>query len=281
MDATRQRASRGPTRIGGHTARKRFGQHFLTDTGVIAEIVAAVDPRPGQPLVEIGPGLGALTWPVLDRAGRLTVVELDRDLAARWRSREPERVRVIESDALAFDVASLGSGLRIFGNLPYNISSPLLFHLMDAAAHVQDQHFMLQKEVVARMVAAPACADYGRMSVMLQWRYRMWNILNVGPDSFSPPPRVDSAVVRMLPRPEQALLGLDPARLKALTAAAFAQRRKLLRHALEPWLQAQGYGGAFDLQRRAEEVSVQDYVSLALELPAISRQESRQEPPAT
>jgi len=281
MDATRQRASRGPTRIGGHTARKRFGQHFLTDTGVIAEIVAAVDPRPGQPLVEIGPGLGALTWPVLDRAGRLTVVELDRDLAARWRSREPERVRVIESDALAFDVASLGSGLRIFGNLPYNISSPLLFHLMDAATHVQDQHFMLQKEVVARMVAAPACADYGRMSVMLQWRYRMRNILNVGPDSFSPPPRVDSAVVRMLPRPEQALLGLDPARLKALTAAAFAQRRKLLRHALEPWLQAQGYGGAFDLQRRAEEVSVQDYVSLALELPAISRQESRQEPPAT
>ena len=272
MDATRQRApARGPTRIGGHTARKRFGQHFLTDIGVIAEIVAAIDPRPGQPLVEIGPGLGALTWPVLDRVGQLTVVELDRDLAARWRSREPERVRVIESDALAFDVASLGSGLRIFGNLPYNISSPLLFHLMDAAAQVQDQHFMLQKEVVARMVAAPACADYGRMSVMLQWRYRMWNILDVGPDSFSPPPRVDSAVVRMLPRPEQALLGLDPARLKALTAAAFAQRRKLLRHALEPWLQAQGYRGAFDLQRRAEEVSVQDYVSLALELPATSR----------
>lgn len=268
MDGTRRRTASGGSavRVGGHTARKRFGQHFLTDASAIAEIVAAIDPRHGQPLVEIGPGLGALTWPVLDRAGKLIVVELDRDLAARWRTREPERVRVIESDALALDFAGLGRELRIFGNLPYNISSPLLFHLMDAAGHVLDQHFMLQKEVVARMVAAPACADYGRMSVMLQWRYRMWELMDVGPASFSPPPRVMSAVVRMQPRTQDALRNLDPARLKALTAVAFSQRRKLLRHALEPWLQAQDYVGTFDMQRRAEEVSVDDYVGLALEL---------------
>jgi len=268
MDTKSRRATSPgrPTRVSGHTARKRFGQHFLTDPGVIADVVVAIDPRPDQPLVEIGPGLGALTWPVLDRAGRLTVVELDRDLAARWREREPDRVHVIESDALAFDFTALGTSLRIFGNLPYNISSPLLFHLMEAAENVLDQHFMLQKEVVARMVAPPACADYGRMSVMLQWRYRMWEMLDVGPTSFSPPPRVDSAVVRMQPRATDALLGLDPVRLKGLTAVAFSQRRKLLRHALEPWLQTQDYAGAFDLQRRAEEVSVDDYVHLALEL---------------
>ena len=153
----------GPTRIAGHTARKRFGQHFLTDAGVISEIVSIIDPRAGQALVEIGPGLGALTWPVLDRTRQLTVVELDRDLAARWRQREPERVRVIESDALALDFATLGDDLRLFGNLPYNISSPLLFHLMGVASQVRDQHFMLQKEVVARMVAPPACGDYGRL----------------------------------------------------------------------------------------------------------------------
>ena len=232
----------GPTRIAGHTARKRFGQHFLTDAGVIAEIVGLIDPRAGETLVEIGPGLGALTWPVLDRTRQLTVVELDRDLAARWRTREPERVRVIESDALALDFAGLGSGLRIFGNLPYNISSPLLFHLMQAASAVQDQHFMLQ------------------------WRYAMWDVLSVGPQAFSPPPRVDSAVVRMRPRAPAELSGLDPSVLQALTAAAFSQRRKLLRHALEPWLASRGYAGDFDVNRRAEEVSVSEYVRLAVAL---------------
>ncbi len=231
--------------------------------------MAALDPRPGQQLVEIGPGLGALTWPVLDRAQRLTVVELDRDLAARWRAREPQRVRVIESDALALDFTTLGAGLRVFGNLPYNISSPLLFHLLSAAELILDQHFMLQQEVVARMVAQPACADYGRMSVMLQWRYRMWDILHVGPQAFSPPPRVHSAVVRMRPRAGGELRGLAPVLLQEVTAAAFAQRRKLLRHSLEPWLAARGYGGRFDMQRRAEEVSVDEYVQLALDLAAI------------
>jgi 16S rRNA (adenine1518-N6/adenine1519-N6)-dimethyltransferase len=257
---------RAPTRVGGHLARKRFGQHFLTDAAVIAAIVAALDPRPGQNLVEIGPGLGAITWPVLDRAQALTVVELDRDLAARWRAREPERVRVIESDALALDFASLGPHLRVFGNLPYNISSPLLFHLLDAAEQVIDQHFMLQKEVISRMVAEPGCAAYGRLSVVLQWRYRMFDILDVPPQAFNPPPRVDSAVVRMQPRGVDELLGLGVDAIGALTAAAFAQRRKLLRHALEPWLAARGYAGSFDLQRRAEEVGVDEYLRLAQEL---------------
>ncbi len=255
-----------PTRLAGHTARRRFGQHFLTDQAVIAQIVDALDPRAGQPLVEIGPGLGALTLPVLARAGALTVVEIDRDLAARWRAREARGLQVIESDALALDFVMLGTGLRLFGNLPYNISSPLLFHLFDSAHAVQDQHFMLQKEVVDRMLAEPATAAYGRLTVMLQWRYAMWPVLDVPPAAFTPPPRVDSAVVRMHPRPRAQLLGLRAGTLQALAAAAFSQRRKLLRHSLGPWLAGQGFGGEFDLQRRAEEVSVDEYVQLALRL---------------
>ncbi len=253
-------------RLDGHTARKRFGQHFLTDASVIDGIVEAIDPRPGQKLVEIGPGLGALTLPVLARAKELTVVELDRDLAQRWRARAESGLRVIESDALALDFRSLGEDLRVFGNLPYNISSPLLFHLFDCAAQVVDQHFMLQKEVVDRMVASPRSAAYGRLSVMLQWRYRMWPVLDVPPEAFTPPPRVESAVVRMQPRAPAELRGLHAATLQRLTAAAFSQRRKLLRHGLGPWLQEQGYEGDFDLQRRAEEVSAEEYIELALVL---------------
>ena len=257
---------RAPSRLDGHTARKRFGQHFLTDASVIDDIVGAIDPRPGQNLVEIGPGLGALTLPVLARAKALTVVELDRDLAERWRGRGEPGLRVIESDALALDFGSLGEGLRIFGNLPYNISSPLLFHLFDCGSNVVDQHFMLQKEVVDRMVASPRNAAYGRLSVMLQWRYRMWPVLEVPPQAFTPPPRVDSAVVRMQPRAQAELRGLHAGTLQRLSAAAFSQRRKLLRHGLGPWLEQQGYEGSFDLQRRAEEVSVDEYVELALQL---------------
>ena len=257
---------RAPTRIAGHTLRKRFGQHFLRDAAVIDALVAAIDPRPGQRLLEIGPGLGALSLPVLARAGQLTVVELDRDLAARWRDRAG--VTVIEADALRLDFSALGAGLRIIGNLPYNISTPLLFHLVDAAQLVIDQHFMLQKEVVDRMTAAPACAAYGRLSVLLQWRYAMDALFDVPPQAFSPPPRVDSAVVRMRPRATDALRGVDATLLQQVTAAAFAHRRKLLRHALGPLLQARGYAGGFDLQRRAEEVSVDEYAALALELAA-------------
>jgi len=248
----------------GHIPRKRFGQHFLADVSVIDAIVREIAPRPGDAMVEIGPGLGALTQPLVERLGRLTVIELDRDLAARLRRNA--QLEVIESDVLRVDFAALAAQhaatpLRVVGNLPYNISTPILFHLLDAAAAIADQHFMLQKEVIDRMVATPATADYGRLSVMLQWRYAMENVLFVPPDSFDPPPRVDSAVVRMVPRAEPA--ALDPKRLSEIVQVAFSQRRKLLRHTLGPWLQAQGIGEGFDLRRRAEEVPVVEYVALA------------------
>ena len=181
-----------------HIARKRFGQHFLTDSAIIHRIVGVIDPRPGDALVEIGPGLGAMTDPLVASTGRLTVIELDRDLAARLR-RRPE-LEVVEADVLTVDFAALaqqaGRPLRVVGNLPYNISTPILFHLLGAVDHVADQHFMLQKEVVQRMAAGPGGKDYGRLSVMLQWRYDIESVLDVPPDAFEPPPRVDSAVAR-------------------------------------------------------------------------------------
>ena len=258
-----------------HTARKRFGQHFLTDGGVIDAIVRAIAPKPGESLVEIGPGLGALTQPVLERCGALTVIELDRDLAKRWRERQG--VTVIEADALTVDFAALADAasaaaasagaagtsakLRVIGNLPYNISTPILFHLLAVAHRVQDQHFMLQKEVVDRMAARPGNTDFGRLTVMLQWRYSIESLFDVAPTAFDPPPRVQSAIVRMRPLANPPLL--DEARLAALVMLAFSQRRKLLRHTLGRWLDAQGFGGQFDVQRRAEEVSVAEYVALA------------------
>jgi len=255
-------------RSGQHTARKRFGQHFLVDDGLIHQIVRAIDPRPGQALVEIGPGLGALTQPVLERSGALTVIELDRDLAKRWRARQG--VTVIESDVLNVDFGALaqaaGQPLRVIGNLPYNISTPILFHLLPCADRVVDQHFMLQKEVVDRMAAAPGCKDFGRLSVMLQWRFDIESIIDVPPESFDPPPRVDSAVVRMTPLAEPP--AVDAARLGTLVTVAFSQRRKLLRHTLGRWLDEQHFAGSFDLQRRAEEVPVAEYVALAQAVPA-------------
>jgi 16S rRNA (adenine1518-N6/adenine1519-N6)-dimethyltransferase len=244
-----------------HQARKRFGQHFLADDTIIEGIVRVIDPHPGQALVEIGPGLGALTQPLLERCGALTVIELDRDLAVRLR-RQSE-LTVIEADVLKVDFLELAAGrkLRVVGNLPYNISTPILFHLLAASHCVQDQHFMLQKEVVDRMAAAPGSKDYGRLSVMLQWRYRIESVLGVPPESFDPPPRVDSAVVRMVPLPLDT--GVDPARLGALVTSAFSQRRKLLRHTLGRWITEQGLVTDFDLQRRAEEVPVAEYLALA------------------
>jgi len=251
-----------------HIPRKRFGQHFLVDTVLIEAIVRTIDPRPGQALVEIGPGLGALTQPLLERCGALTVVELDRDLAARWRRRE--RVTVVEADVLTVDFRALaeaaGAPLRVVGNLPYNISTPILFHLLEVADRVRDQHFMLQKEVVDRMAAGPGGKDYGRLSVMLQWRYEIESLLDVPPEAFDPPPRVDSAVVRMVPRAVPAVVHRPC--LEALVAAAFSQRRKLLRHGLGRWLaeqgpQAQAAAEGFDMQRRAEEVPVAEFVALA------------------
>ena len=252
-----------------HQARKRFGQHFLTDQGVIADIVDAIDPQPGQHMVEIGPGLAAMTQPLVERLGHLQVIELDRDLAARLR--QHKHLTVHEADVLKVDVTALAAGLgtqslRVVGNLPYNISTPILFHLLDHVAVIQDQHFMLQKEVVERMVAAPSSAAYGRLSVMLQWRYAMAMVLEVGPLAFEPPPRVDSAVVRMVPHPQPEQLPL--ALLSELVQVAFSQRRKLLRHTLGKWLQERGMGSDFDVQRRAEEVAVADYVRLAQQVSA-------------
>jgi 16S rRNA (adenine1518-N6/adenine1519-N6)-dimethyltransferase len=248
---------------GGHIARKRFGQHFLSDLGVIDEIVRAISPKPGQALVEIGPGLGALTNPVVERCEQLTVIELDRDLAARLRKR-PE-LNVIESDVLKVDFSQVprapGQKLRVIGNLPYNISSPILFHLLPWADQVEDQHFMLQKEVVDRMVASPGNKDFGRLSVMLQWRYQMDSVVDVPPEAFDPPPRVDSAVVRMVPLAEAPKV--DPAVLEKMVAVAFSQRRKLLRHTLGAWITEHGLQTDFNLQRRAEEVPVAEYIALA------------------
>lgn len=255
-----------------HIPRKRFGQHFLADGGIIDGIVQAISPKPGQPMVEIGPGLAALTQPLVERLGHLTVIELDRDLALRLRLHG--QLDVIESDVLKVDFTELARTmrakadqpalkLRVVGNLPYNISTPILFHLLAHVQVIEDQHFMLQKEVIDRMVAEPATSDYGRLSVMLQWRYAMENVLFVPPESFDPPPRVDSAVVRMVPRADP--VALDGPLLEELVQVAFSQRRKLLRHTLGRWLEARQYTGRFELQRRAEEVPVGEYLALASE----------------
>ena len=252
-----------------HIARKRFGQHFLTDGGIIDSIVNAINPEAGQPVVEIGPGLAALTQPLVERLGHLTVIELDRDLAVRLR--EHPHLSVVESDVLKVDFRTLatqmlaqapaGAKIRVVGNLPYNISTPILFHLLDQVDVIEDQHFMLQKEVIDRMVGKPSTSDYSRLSVMLQWRYDMANVLFVPPESFDPPPRVDSAVVRMVPLATPPEVNVKT--LETLVQVAFSQRRKILRNTLGKWLDEKGFGGSFDLQRRAEEVPVAEFVALA------------------
>ena len=263
-----------------HIPRKRFGQHFLTDRLIIDGIVEAIAPLPGQPMVEIGPGLAAMTRPLVARLGHLTVIELDRDLAHQLRTHP--QLTVIESDVLRVDFRQLAEQIqlkaaevaevvkvvspgpqkiRVVGNLPYNISTPILFHLLDAVDVVEDQHFMLQKEVIDRMVAKPSTSDYGRLSVMLQWCYAMENVLHVPPQSFDPPPRVDSAIVRMVPHAVSEKL--DVKLLSELVRVAFSQRRKLLRHTLGQWLDAHSFTGNFDVKRRAEEVPVAEYLALA------------------
>jgi 16S rRNA (adenine1518-N6/adenine1519-N6)-dimethyltransferase len=257
---------RGHSKPSGHIPRKRFGQHFLHDKPILNDIVDAIAPTAQDFMVEIGPGLGAMTYPLLAQLDHLTVIELDRDLAVRLR--QNTKITVIEADVLRVDFAqlqtthtALDAPMRIVGNLPYNISSPILFHLMDVAHLVQDQHFMLQKEVIDRMVAKPSTSDYGRLSVMLQWRYEMQSLFLVPPECFEPPPRVMSAIVRMTPRPIPA--SLEVARLSEIVKVAFSQRRKLLRHTLGNWLETQQFSGTFDTQRRAEEVAVSEYVALA------------------
>jgi 16S rRNA (adenine1518-N6/adenine1519-N6)-dimethyltransferase len=247
-----------------HIARKRFGQHFLTDKGMLADIVDAIAPKSADFMVEIGPGLGAMTMPLLAGLDHLTVIELDRDLAVRLR--QNNKITVMEADVLKVDFDAVAQTakprpIRVVGNLPYNISSPILFHLLDVAHLVQDQHFMLQKEVIDRMVAKPSTSDYGRLSVMLQWRYEMQSLFNVPPECFDPPPRVMSAIVRMVPRPVPAALEVE--RLSEIVKVAFSQRRKLLRHTLGKWLEEKNFAGSFNVLRRAEEVPVSEYLQLA------------------
>ena len=252
-----------------HIARKRFGQNFLVDQQVIADIVDAVAPRRTDRVVEIGPGLGALTDPLLNRLDHLHVVEIDRDIVARLSKRcLPEKLTIHQGDALKFDFASLADPadgkLHVVGNLPYNISTPLLFHLASFAHCIHDMHFMLQKEVVERMVAAPDTSDFGRLSVMLQYRFFMDWLLDVPPESFDPAPKVDSAVVRLIPRPPEELTVRDEGIFAALVSAAFGQRRKMLRNNLKSLIGDTSFEQlGIAPTARAEELSVDDYVRMA------------------
>ena len=252
-----------------HIPRKRFGQHFLVDQDIIAAIVDGIRPQGPDLMVEIGPGLGALTFPLLARLDHLHVVEIDRDVIARLRKQHSnERLTIHEGDALKFDFGALAAGdtrgLRVVGNLPYNISTPLLFHLADYATRIIDCHFMLQAEVIERMVAEPGGKEYGRLSVMLQYRFEMEQFLDVPPDSFDPPPKVDSAMVRMIPRPASALNAASVEGLGELVTQAFSQRRKVLRNTLKGHAtEAQMGAAGIDAKARAEEIPLENYVRLA------------------
>jgi 16S rRNA (adenine1518-N6/adenine1519-N6)-dimethyltransferase len=248
-----------------HVPRKRFGQNFLTDDSIIAAIIAAIAPQPRDLLVEIGPGLGALTRPLARDLDHLHVIEIDRDIIAWLRNEFPAaRVTVHEGDALEFDFSALGAPLRVVGNLPYNISTPLLFHLARHAGTIRDIHAMLQKEVVERMIAAPSTSEYGRLSVMLQYRFEMERVLEVPAAAFDPVPKVESAVVRLTPYSRLPHPARDEAALGKIVTAAFSQRRKTLRNALR------GYFSAVDFERlgvdaglRAQDLGVADFVRMA------------------
>jgi 16S rRNA (adenine1518-N6/adenine1519-N6)-dimethyltransferase len=246
-------------------ARKRFGQHFLADRHFIERIVAAVDPRPGDRLVEIGPGLAALTGPLLERVEHVDAVEIDRDLARRLRERfPPEQLSVHEADALEFDFTRLGSGLRVVGNLPYNISTPILFRFEACAGAVRDLHFMLQREVVERIAAAPGTRAYGRLSVMLQYRYAPERLFDIPPGAFQPPPKVMSSFVRLVPRSPLPWPARDEAALREVVTAAFGQRRKMLRNAVAPFLgEAELETLGLDPRARPETLAVESFVRIA------------------
>ncbi len=248
-----------------HVARKRFGQNFLVDSGIIAAIVSAIGPQKDQILVEIGPGLGAITEPLMARLDHLHVVEIDRDLIARLKKQHtPERMTIHEGDALNFDFATIGKDLRLVGNLPYNISTPLLFHLASYVGIVHDMHFMLQKEVVERMVAVPGETDFSRISVMLQYRFHIEWLIDVPPESFDPPPKVQSAFVRLIPKGVSELNAKDPAKFAQVVQTAFSQRRKMLRNTLKSILSDAGFAELGIVPTcRAEDVTVEDYVRIA------------------
>jgi 16S rRNA (adenine1518-N6/adenine1519-N6)-dimethyltransferase len=250
-----------------HIARKRFGQNFLHDTYVLENITAAIAPQPDDAMVEIGPGLGAMTEQLIKGLKRMHVVELDRDLVARLQKNfDPAKLTIHAGDALKFDFSTIpvppGQKLRVVGNLPYNISSPLLFHLAEIAPLVQDQHFMLQKEVVERMVAEPGGKAFGRLSVMLQWRYNMALLFVVPPTAFDPPPKVESAIVRMIPKAKP--LACDQATLEAVVMKAFSQRRKVIRNCLAGmFTEAQLIDAGVDPTLRPEAIGLEQYVALA------------------
>jgi 16S rRNA (adenine1518-N6/adenine1519-N6)-dimethyltransferase len=256
--------------IGAHRARKRFGQHFLHDQQIIGQIVDCIDPVPGQPLVEIGPGLGALTLPVLAECRRLHVVELDRDVIPRLEAACVGRGELVvhRGDALAFDFGALarelGAPLRLIGNLPYNISTPLLFHFLEVAGAVRDMHFMLQKEVVDRMAAAPGGKDYGRLTVMLAARVRVEKLFDVGPGAFRPPPKVDSSIVRLIPHATAPFAVPDAPRFAEVVMRAFSQRRKTLRNSLQGVVAPEAFSATgIDPQRRAETLAPAEFAALA------------------
>jgi 16S rRNA (adenine1518-N6/adenine1519-N6)-dimethyltransferase len=248
-----------------HTPRKRFGQNFLHDPYFIRRCLEAIGPQPNDRMVEIGPGLGALTEPLLTTLEHLHVVEIDRDLIARLRTRFPaERLTIHEGDALRFDFGTLGPGLRVVGNLPYNISTPLLFHLSGFAAQIRDLHFMLQKEVVERMVAAPSTPEYGRLSVMLQYRFGMEHLFNVPGGAFQPAPKVTSAFVRTYPLTPLPWPAHDEAIFASIVRSAFSTRRKTLRNTLRPYLEAADIESlGIDATLRAENLGVEEFVRIA------------------
>jgi 16S rRNA (adenine1518-N6/adenine1519-N6)-dimethyltransferase len=251
-----------------HVHKKRFGQHFLHDAGILRRIVQAIDPRPGERVVEIGPGDGALTLPLLRALGRLCVIELDRDLIPRLRAAAEGvgELEIVQADVLGVDLAALAQGqpLRVVGNLPYNISSPILFHCLDYVEAIADMHFMLQKEVVDRMAAAPGSKVYGRLSVMLQLACRVEPLLEVPPEAFRPPPKVDSAVVRLTPLPAAERPDADPAAIARVVRAAFGQRRKTLANALHGLVTAERMQAAgVDPRARAEQLAPAAFVALA------------------
>ncbi len=249
--------------MAGHVPRKRFGQHFLRDAGVLEKIVAAIAPERGDVIVEIGPGEGALTRRLLERVERLDAIEIDRDLADHLEAECPrERLSVHRADALRFDFGLFPAGFRVVGNLPYNISTPLLFHLAQFASRVRDMHFMLQREVVERMVAGPSTSEYGRLSVMLQTRFKMEKLFRVAPGCFRPPPKVESAVVRLVPLGEKERPDVDYAVLSRIVTQAFSARRKTLRNALR--LPPEDYAVlGIDAQLRPENLSPAEYVRVA------------------
>ncbi|NOT15839.1 MAG: 16S rRNA (adenine(1518)-N(6)/adenine(1519)-N(6))-dimethyltransferase RsmA [Methylotenera sp.] len=254
-----------------HVAKKRFGQNFLTDQGVIGSLIDAISPQPNDLMVEIGPGLGALTKPLLQKLNLLHVVEVDRDIIS-WMQQEYAKplngkkvaISIHNSDALKFDFSSLGNAIRVVGNLPYNISTPILFHLLNNVPVITDMHFMLQKEVVERMVAAPSTPEYGRLSVMLQYRLRMEYLITVPPEAFDPAPKVESAFVRCVPHTCLPFIAKDETRFAQIVTAAFGQRRKTLRNTLKELLNDEGFAALnIDSQQRAENLSVSDFVAIA------------------